>query len=188
MPSPILDQYQEQDDDYWYFGTLSDTHAGQSFKPAVTGNIHSVTVRLYKFRFPEDNVTMAIYSSSGGVPGSSIVSSTTLVSGTELDTASPADFTFLFPDGNLLVAETEYWIVLGRDGDLDSTNRYRLRSSNSTVTDLYSRGELYLLENGGSWYKIAGANQWIDAVFWEYYSVSASVKDVISPGVVAFAR
>jgi hypothetical protein len=92
----------------------------QSFTPAVSGELTSVTVSIYKAGTPTDDLICELYAGSSGVPtGSALASESISITGLP---TSAGYTTITFSTPYTLVSEQEYCIVLSRSGALNGTN------------------------------------------------------------------
>lgn len=93
----------------------------QSFKPAQSGSLNKISLKLYKAGNPPD-VTVRIMGDSGGKPNkNNILATGTLYS--SLVTASPPGFNFIditFDTVPYLTADTTYWIMVDTSNDLSN--------------------------------------------------------------------
>lgn len=166
-----IDQQQTQNDTYRTFGENSGTaKLAQTFQPAVTSTLKNIRFQISRDGIPMDAVQLKVYSDGVTAPGSLLATSTRTFSRVDLGLSSVlgtnCDFFFT---GITLSANTTYWAELSRTGTVGQGGGYKIFSSDSNITDIYNRGELYAFQDPSPWYVIAGANEWIDAVFSEYY-------------------
>lgn len=101
----------------------------QPFTPSINGSKVTATVYMATLGSPTDSATVDVYSDSAGVPNVSISSGAATISHSSLpaDTGcSSITSTVMSPITVTLVSGTQYWLVFGRTGTLDDTNRYAL--------------------------------------------------------------
>jgi hypothetical protein len=134
-------------DEEYLGASVSNAKVAQTITPDFNMSVSAVTVKLKKYGSPTDNVTMAIYATSGGEPtGSALYTSSTAISGATL-TTSFTEQTFSFSGANLS-GGTTYAIVLVRDGAYNTSHFYIVELS---TTSLYDDGAAYVYSTS-AWY------------------------------------
>jgi len=156
VPPYLIDQSQIINNDYWFFGDLTDyMKIGQSFVPSVTKKIYMVSTQLQKLGDPTDGVVVSIYSDNTGSPGTLLQQSDNEVLSSSIPSGEGSDFTeefdFTFSDGPELTLGNTYWIVFSRTGSQDSNNDYYIAASS---TDTYLSGESKRLQITTNWENI----------------------------------
>jgi hypothetical protein len=139
--STILASYATRTD----FDALGDaslrTKTGQPFIVSASGKVTAVKVTMQKIGSPADHVSVAIYSDSGGHPGS------LLETGSNIDpTSSFTQLTSNFAGTTTLNAGTTYHVVLSRTGSVDGSNYYNWGLDNHSIP--YASYERF---DGSSW-------------------------------------
>ncbi|MBI5405027.1 MAG: hypothetical protein HY976_02270 [Candidatus Kerfeldbacteria bacterium] len=109
----------------------------QSFKSNLTDKVYSVDLKIAKHNNPTTTVTMYIYSDNAGTPGTNLSGA-----GQVLNVAVPADSPAgwengwtnqIFNPSTILLADTNYWLVLKVSGS-NSTKYWSVVRSNDDGT------------------------------------------------------
>jgi hypothetical protein len=129
-------------------GQTSSMALGQVFKFMSLGgeNVNlRVVVPISKTGSPTDTITCELYSTSGGIPSSSLMVANNNVNGSALST-SYQDITFNFNTFSFQ-KNVEYAVVFKRSGSANASNYYNLRTCVNTAYAGYS----YYRSDGSTW-------------------------------------
>lgn len=141
--------------------------------------VDKIGVEICHVGDPTDDVTVALYSHSGGVPG------TLLASGT-IDADDVGDsMAWLWADlGNTytLATGTGYWIVVSRGGANDWDDFYRLGIAEDAA---YTGGE-YLLWSGAAWVQRPVAAR-LGYAIWGAEDTTAQIATIVAAAGPFFA-
>lgn len=118
----------------------------QSFQVSSAGDLASIDIHIAKVNSPTDFITVELYSDSAGSPGTLLATGTTISAAALSTTRRYWKSTFFLAPA--LLTSTTYWIVVGRSGSLDATNR-GVWSVNSTAP--YANGELKSFNDAVGW-------------------------------------
>jgi len=111
-------------------GTASLFYVAQSFTPSVNADTVIPSFYATVFSSPTDNLVAAIYSDSGGQPGTLIGSSQLSHSALAADCSTINTWPSISAS---LTASTVYWVVLYRSGSADATNDYKACLADGTT-------------------------------------------------------
>lgn len=154
-------------------GTAASEKAAQSFVApgTVAVKAHSAQVYVKTVGNPGDSLRIAIYSNSGGSPGS------LLVSGTITAASVPSELDWVSVDlGDTVTITngTTYWVVAERTGALDGTNYYQV-SVNEDLTDTGGSLKVYA---AAAW-AARGTDADMPYQFYGVRSVSDQIADLV---------
>jgi len=167
-PGPILDQIQiHSEDSLVAFGSSEHPKFAQTFQPSVAGTLNKIVVYISPNGSPADNMVMKIYKDNSGVPGDLVATSDVNL---HISIAQPCTFIFFLYHKVHIQADTTYWFVISRTGELSSTNNYQVWGGLYTDRDLYTRGDAYLQDSAGNWNNIDTTTLQKDAYFSEFYT------------------
>jgi hypothetical protein len=107
------------------------TCIGEQFQPSISVNVTAVGLKMELLGAPADNVTVALYSTSAGTPGSSLESGTS-ISNASFNSSSYTFATSTFAGTTLVNTGTTYWVVACRSGAINASNYYRWGVSNTS--------------------------------------------------------
>lgn len=116
------------------------TWLGQAFIPTSTGRLTKVDINIKTGTTPTQHLIVAIYSNSGGSPGSLLATSSILSSNIS---SSYAYISARFAEGPSVVLGTTYWIVVYMQAG--GTGSYKWASTTSVTTAKTSNS------SGGTW-------------------------------------
>ena len=114
----------------------------QSFVMSETGPLNKVSIFLKRTSSSPNNLTVKIVTNNNGVPGSTILDSTTLSAG--LVSTSYGWVDVVFGEYIQLAEGVTYWLVL--DGNSNSSRYYTIGANSS-----YSNGSAKIGRVGSSW-------------------------------------
>lgn len=122
--------------------TVHGYRLAQSFVAPKSLPLDAISIMAAVVGAPPDALRVALYSDSGGQPGTLIASST--LAAANLQSGAPAWTKFSFSPRVTLTASQTYWIVVERSGALDSLNHY-------AVTTTPVAGGACLAWTGSAW-------------------------------------
>ena len=182
----VLDQsYSEsnQDADQAIGDAAARTYVAQGFQPGAGTYINKLELYLKKTGSPSGDLTVHIYTNSGGAPGNSLGSGT--ITGSSI-TTSYAYYTVNFVNPILLQASTDYHIVVTRTAAVNATDYFILGKDTSSPTYHPSASATYAIREGDAtpaWTligsDIVGDDDYHDAIFKTYKedtTVAAQVR------------
>lgn len=126
------------------YGNTSQAKIAQPFTPSVNADTASVVFGVKPSGSPTDNVTIDIFADSAGLPSGSSLGGTSLPHGS-IGSDCTTPITFPSITGLSLVGGTQYWVVFGRSGSQDGTNKYTYCGQDSTP------GVFYYFLNNTTW-------------------------------------
>jgi len=110
-------------------GRLDSNQTATEFTPTENCNVTSISASVREWNNPTDNLVYAIYSDSGGTPGTLIESGTP-----STPTSSYTTQTASITSVATLDTGTNYWLVLDRTGSYTNSNWYSILSGSSGDT------------------------------------------------------
>lgn len=127
--------------------SASNEKVAQSFELEVAGTwlVGQVDLHIKKVGAPVDNVTVAIYSDSGGAPDTLLATSDAIGGADIPDSLSWVGF--VFSTYYEITDSTTYWLVIERSGGADGSNYYNVDANEDTG---YTRG-VFRIYNGAAW-------------------------------------
>lgn len=168
-PAPSITQKQDvaTNTTSYGFGTTAIPKRAVQFTMSANERIFYIAALLSKVNTPTDDVTIEVWSDSGGLPGAKLFELDNIdgavMQATVAVERSQSGYHYVFASGT-------YWFVFGRTGSTDDTNYFNLWGDTSAGTT----GATY---NGATW--TAAAND--DGRVLVYYaSVPLSVGGVVA--------
>lgn len=140
---PIIDYYNINNDDYQQFAYANNTDYGQIFTALETYKITSIRTLMCEVGTPAD-MTVGIYSLSGGYPDALLTSGATIHAG---DISTSYEWYEVALTPYTLTAGVQYAIVFTSDC-ADYSNEYRWACDSSSPT--YTGGA-WIYKRSGSW-------------------------------------
>lgn len=137
---------QIQDDSFGSHGISAQFYNGQMFKVSESFTPTEIWVKLFKTGNPTDNVVVSIYSDSSGFPGT-VLGGTATLSAKSITSKADGEWYRFAGSFPVLVAGTQYHLVLSRSGANDSTNFYCTKMTGSMKYPFGSR----VWHNGTAW-------------------------------------
>ena len=107
--------------------TVHGYRLAQSFVAPAALPLDAISIMAAVVGAPTDALRVALYSDSGGQPGTLIASST--LAAANLQSGAPAWTKFSFSPRVTLTASQTYWIVVERSGALNSLNHYAVTTT-----------------------------------------------------------
>lgn len=142
----------------------------QSFQVQSNVSVDNIKLYLDKKSTPAGTLTLALYSDSGGVPGSPLANGTANTVAASSLSSSLTLTTFTFPNAPALSANVTYWMVLSTTDTASASHYVEWGIDQSTPT--YAYGEMKI-EVSSVWVSTAPAS---DGVF-EVYSVNVTLSE-----------
>src|SRR3954453_303056 len=106
-----LDQQQTSFGEFTNGGINSSQSLGQTFTAGITGNLDQADLMLSNFASPPDPVTIEIRNTAGGLPGTSVLASSSIPSSAIPDDPNPAFVSATFGTPASVTAGTLYALV-----------------------------------------------------------------------------
>jgi len=175
--SDSLDQLQDVSNAYT--SVYDDYYRGQTFRPAVSGRLTRIVLRVLRIGNPSDLVVELRNRVSGGLPGTTIYA-TAQVSASQISDGSYSGVTFAFAAPYAVTAGADYAFVVHQQGDGgNSSNYYRVSRQTSNV---YGRGNYFYSNNSGGWWTALSYDMRFAAYVGAYETAGNLVSSVHDAG------
>lgn len=159
------------------------TWLGQIFTPTISGRLSKVDINIKTGTTPTQHLIVAIYSSSGGSPGT-LLATSSILSSTILSTYSYLSARFV--EAPSVTALTSYWIVVYMQAG--GTGSYNWSSTTNAATSKISNS------SGGTWsataydlnYKTYISTSTKQLGSGRYNPIAGSAKTLMAHGTVMY--
>lgn len=144
----------------------ADRYIATQFTPAMDITVTAVKIFIGRTGTPPQNLTISLWSNSGGSPSSSLASATIAPSAVEEEDGQWYKLALTY---NKLNSGTTYWLVADSAGGSSTNHWHVLRSDSNTLGSKHStNGSTWGTHEGDTLFRVEGTNYDAEHIFYEY--------------------